>query len=451
MADSAHRSESREISRRALLQVGAGAAAGSTLAAVAGPVTSSTAHGFRPGRGVATAGYDRLFRIQPARINAYTGGSPLIPPVLRALQTRTVPVIDPAFVDLYTRTTKLMAKVLSTKNDVILLPAEAIVALEAAFRSVTRPGMTALNLVSGLYGDGYTTWLKTYGANVIEIRVPYNQSIDPSSVSAMLAQHPEVELLTMVHVDTPSGTKNAIDKICPIAKQHGVVTLVDAASTIGGMPVYPDAWGIDIAIGASQKCVGSPLGVGITSVSDDAWALIAKNPDAPADFSFLSLTAWRETWNQGGEVPSDVSQTVTYGLYEALAQLIDRGVQHQFATTALASRAFRAGARAMGMQLWAASEAIASDTNTTLVIPANTTLSAFLDRLINVYSVVCTGTAFTGTPSGNTIRVGHMGVVQTDPEFVLHLLHTLGRAWRGAGATVDIRAGLRAARRVFRG
>ena len=84
-------------------------------------------------------------------------------------------------------------------------------------RSAIRPGITALNLISGLYGADYTVWMESFGATVIEVRVPYNESIDPSSVEAILAQHPEVEFMSVVHVDTPSGTYNAVDQICPIA------------------------------------------------------------------------------------------------------------------------------------------------------------------------------------------------------------------------------------------
>jgi pyridoxamine---pyruvate transaminase len=431
-------SSSRGMSRRALLQAGAA----TTLVALAGPVARGVAGGApKPG------GFDSLFTIRPAAINAYTGGSPLTPPVLQATDTQTVAQVDPALIDLFARTNQLVATMLDTKSDVLLLPAEAILALEAAFRSLTRPGMVALNLVSGIYGDGYREWLETYGATVIEIRVPYNQSIDPASVATVLAQHPEVELMSVVHVDTPSGTKNDIEKICPIAKQHGVVTIVDAASTIGGMPVYPDAWGVDVAIGASQKCVGSPQGVGITTVSEDAWKLIAKNPDAPPDFSFLNLSVFKETMQT--RVPSTVSPTVTYGLYEALAQLLDRGMDQVFASTALAGRAFRAGAVAMGIKLWAADESIASDTNTTLVTPSGIDLPTFVTQLRDRYGVVGSSTAFTGSPSGNTIRVGHMGPIQTDPQFVLTLLEAIGRGWQGAGAKVDIRAGLQAARRAF--
>jgi pyridoxamine--pyruvate transaminase len=439
---------SKGYSRRAVLQASAGAVAGTAVTAGAGPAIATGG----PGRTWDSdgGGYPGLLRIPPPKINAGTGGSPLTPSVLRALNTQTVPVNDAAFRDLFARTEALAAEVLETNDEVLLTPAEAIMCLEGAMRSVTRPGMTALNLISGPFGEHYSVWLRNYGATVIEVRVPFNESIEPASVEAILTQHPEVEFMSVVHVDTPSGTYNAIDKICPIAKAHGVVSMVDSASTYGGMPLFPDRWSADITVGASQKAVASPAAVGIISVSDAAWELIAKNPNAPTD-SFLSLIDYRRTWFEGGRVPSTVSPTVTFGLYAALNDLVHRvGVEKQFRQTSRAARAFRAGARAMGIELWAASEAIAADTNTTLIVPAGRPLQEVLDLLRERYSVACVGTTFAGNPSGTTIRLGHLGTVQTEPGFILRLLEAIGLAWEDLGADVDVRAGLRAARGILR-
>jgi pyridoxamine--pyruvate transaminase len=427
------------FSRRTLVKGSATAVAASAAAAAVGPV----------GAAAAPARYGRPVLHDAPRINAGTGASPLTPQVLRAMSTDVVPTDDPAFLDLFRRTEKLAGRVMKTKSDVLLTHAEAIMCLEAAFRSVTRPGMTALNLVSGIYGAGQTTWLEEYGATVIEIQVPFNEEIDPASVREALEQHPEIEFVSMIHVDTPSGTKNAIEEICPIAKEFGAVSLVDSASTYAGMPLYPDAWGADIAVGASQKCLASPLGVGIISVSDDAWDLIGRNPSAPRA-SFLSLLDWKERWFQGGVLPPGASPTIIYGVYGALEQLFDRGVRETFALHARAARAFRAGATAMGLELFAAREEIAADTATTLRLPAGLTTVQVRNHLRQRYSVAMGGTTFSGDPSGATIRVGHMGT-QTKPKFVLDLLRAIGEGLDDLGADVDVAAGRAAAQAVFRG
>jgi pyridoxamine---pyruvate transaminase len=439
------------VSRRAMLQASAGAVAGTAISAAAGPLPALAGGGSHGSDHSHGWGDPDLIRIPPPRINAYTGGSPMSPRVLRALDTQTVPVNDAAFKDLFARTEALAAEVLETDDDVLLTPAEAIMCIEGAMRSAIRPGITALNLISGLYGQDYTGWMESFGATVIELRVPYNESIDPSSVEAILAQHPEVEFMSVVHVDTPSGTYNAIDQICPIAKAHGVVSMVDSASTYGSMPLHSDKWGADITVGASQKSVASPAAVGIISVSDAAWELFAKNPNAPVH-SFLSLLDYKTAWFEQGRVPSTVSPTVTYGLYTALYELVRHvGVEKRLRETSRSARAFRAGARAMGIELWAASESIAADSNSTLLVPAGHTLQEAVDLLRQRYSVACNGTTFTGDPAGATIRVGHMGAAQIEAGFILRLLEAIGRAWEDLGADLDVRGGLRVARRMLSG
>jgi pyridoxamine---pyruvate transaminase len=426
------------LSRRTLFQASAGTALGVTAL---GSTAAAAA-------GAAKAPAGVPFAIAPPTINAGTGGSPLTKSVKRALTTDVMPTDDPAFLDLFRRTTELAARMLRTESDVLLTHAEAIMVLEAAFSSLTRPGITALNLISGLYGAGYTPWFERYGANVIEVSVPFNESIDPAAVREALAAHPEVELMSVVDVDTPSGTKNPIDLICPIAKEYGVVSIVDSASTMGGEPLYPDRWGADVVIGASQKSLGSALGVGIISVSDAAWSLIEQNPNAPRE-SFLSLIDWKERWVENGVLPPGASPTINYSVYAALAQWFAIGRRQQFARHALAARAFRAGARAMGLSLWAASEEIAATTCTALLLPRGLTTAGVRQHLRQRYGLAMGGTVFSGDPAGQTIRVGHMGE-QTDRRFVLRLLEVLGEGLNDLGASLEVGAGQAAARRVFR-
>jgi pyridoxamine---pyruvate transaminase len=138
--------------------------------------------------------------------------------------------------------------VLATANEIILMQGEAVLGLEAAARSLVRPGMHVLNLVSGVFGKGMGYWLKGFGAELHEIEVPYNESVDPAAVGRFLDAHPEIELLTVVHSETPSGTFNDCAAIGPVARAHGVVTLVDCVSSVGGMTFEADAWQLDVCV-----------------------------------------------------------------------------------------------------------------------------------------------------------------------------------------------------------
>src|SRR5712671_5547896 len=111
---------------------------------------------------------------------------------------------DPAFLDCFRRTERKVAQVLQTSADVVLMQGEAVLGLEAAARALVRPGTPVLNLVSGIFGKGMGFWLRDFGAQLQELEVPYDDAVDPDAVERYLDAHPEIELVAVVHCETPS-------------------------------------------------------------------------------------------------------------------------------------------------------------------------------------------------------------------------------------------------------
>src|SRR3954471_14947437 len=169
----------------------------------------------------------------------------------RVLAAQAAPITyhyDPVFLEAFRRTERKVAELYRTRQAVLLMQGEAILGLEAAARSLVRPGTAVLNLVSGVFGKGMGYWLTDFGAVLHELEVPYNESIAPAEVDGYLSEHPEIELVTVVHSETPSGTLNPVDEIGPIAKAHGALTLVDCVSSLGGIPIWPDEWQLDVCV-----------------------------------------------------------------------------------------------------------------------------------------------------------------------------------------------------------
>ena len=210
---------------------------------------------------------------------------------------------DPAFLELFRRTEQKVAEIFLTKSDVLLMQGEAILGLEAAARGLVQPGTPVLNLVSGVFGKGMGYWLKDFGAELHELEVAYNDSVDPAEVERYLDDHPEIELLTAVHSETPSGTLHDLSAIGPIARAHDAMTLVDCVSSIGGIEFKTDEWQIDIAVAAAQKCMGGPPGISLMASQTPAWQRMRENPAAPRA-SFLSMLDWKEQWIDGDRFPS---------------------------------------------------------------------------------------------------------------------------------------------------
>ncbi|HEX5954680.1 MAG TPA: alanine--glyoxylate aminotransferase family protein, partial [Solirubrobacterales bacterium] len=292
---------------------------------------------------------------------------------LRVQQAQGRPMIfdyDPVFQERFRETERLVAELFQTTKDVVLMQGEAVLGIEAAARGVVTPGLKCLNLVSGVYAKWFGAWLRDYGAEVVELEVPYDEALDPAQVREELARHGDFALVALVHSETPSGVENPLAEIGPMAKDAGALMFADVVSAVGGTELLTDEWGVDIAIGGPQKCLAGPPGMSLCVISEDAWAAIERNPNAPRG-SFLSLLDWRETWIQGGRVkyPYTPSVSDVNGVHAAVGECLDDGLDEVIARHATAARACREGVKAMGLELWPRSEDYAAHCVTAVRCP----------------------------------------------------------------------------------
>jgi pyridoxamine---pyruvate transaminase len=346
---------------------------------------------------------------------------------------------DPVFLDGFRRTEAKVGQLFKTQNEIILMQGEAVLGLEAAARSLVRPGMPVLNLVSGVFGKGMGYWLKAFGADLHELEVPYDEAVDPQAVEQYLDEHPETELLCVVHSETPSGTFNDCSRIGPIARSRGVLTLVDCVSSLGGMPFDTDSWQLDVCVAAPQKCLGGPPGMSLIAVSEQAWAAIERNPAAPRA-SFLSLLDWREQWHGHGHFPYTPSVCDIHGVEAACDQVLEEGLEASIARHGAAAAACRAGAREMGLRLWPKSEDITAPCVTAIAVPEGLDHEAVRSHVRERYGVMLSG----GQGAGNLVRIGHMGPTASGLNLVVGLM-ALGRSLADLGAAVRVGAGVEAA------
>lgn len=275
---------------------------------------------------------------------------------------------DPDFLALYRRTTDGLKQILRTQNDVIIMHGEAILGLEAALVGLMEEGEKCLVLVSGSFGQGFVDWVRFFGGQPVDIAVPYNEAIDPADVEAALKQHPDIRLMFMVHCETLSGTLNPAREICTLARQHGVISVVDAVTSVGSIDVRVDEWGMDVCIVGSQKCFAAPPGLSLLSVSEAAWNKMERK-QKPVRYSYLSMLDWKERWIDGGRFPYTPSISDVYGLSEALDQVLEEGLEQVYARHGSAARVCREGIKGMGLELWPACEEIAAASATVARLP----------------------------------------------------------------------------------
>jgi pyridoxamine---pyruvate transaminase len=378
--------------------------------------------------------------MRPADFTLAAGPITVPAETLAALGSPILYHYDPAFIERFRGAEARIAAIYgSNSHEIILMQGEAVLGLEAAARAIVRPGMACLNLVSGIFGRYFGYWLAAMGADLREIEVPYDEAIDPDVVAAYLDRHPEVEMLAVVHSETPSGTLNPVRELGPICRSRGVVTIVDCVSAFGGVELRPEEWQLDLLVAGPQKCLGGPPGMSLMAVSDEAWALIAKNPDAPRG-SFLSMLDYREQWHGAGKFPYTPSVSDLNGVDAAAALLLGEGVDASIARHARVAAACRAGVRGMGLRIWPARDEIAAPCVTSIRVPDGLTDIQVRDHARAKYGVQLSA----GQGAGPIIRIGHMGAMAR-PMYPVVGLAALGRTMLDLGVKVDVGAGVAAA------
>jgi len=381
------------------------------------------------------------------RFNLASGPVDVSIETLRAMQRPVLYHYDPAFIEVFSHTTELLKRVFRTEYDVVIMQAEAILGLEAAVASLVAPGDKVLNLVSGVFGKWMEDFIRKYGGDPVELAVPYNAAIDPADVRRVLTVIPGIKFLTVVHSETPSGTVNPVRDICRIAREFGVVSIVDTVSGLGSELLGPEDWNIDVAVAGPQKCLGGTPGLSLISVSPAAWRAMESRSD-PLRGSFLSLLDWKSTWIENRRFPYTPSVTEIYALESVLEQALREGMEAFVARHQASARAVREGVRALGLQLWPERDEIATACCTAVTVPGRVTDRAIIDTMRSRYGVMIAGGY--GELSGKLIRLGHMGQA-AHPTIVVAQLGMLERTLLDLGMDIIPGAGVGAALEAFAG
>jgi pyridoxamine---pyruvate transaminase len=380
--------------------------------------------------------------VRPPDFTLTAGPTMASPRVLSALGSPIIFDYDPVFLERFRATEALLAEVYRTRNDVVLMQGEAVLGLEAGARALVRPRTRCLNLVSGVYASWFGDWLREFGADVAEVRVPYDEAIDSAAVKQALDDDGPFELVSLVHSETPSGVENPLAEIGPLAHDHGALMLADVVSSLGGTPVLIDDWHIDLAVAGPQKCLAGPPGMSLIAVSQRAWEVMESNPGAPRG-SFLSLLDWKHRWIDGGGIafPYTPSVSDVNGVHAALQQVIEEGLDAVIATHARAARACRAGVCALGLELWPRRESYAANCVTAVRAPSGVSVPEVLAHVRERYGVMLSGGY--GELKERLFRLGHMGPASRSL-YPLVAVSALGRGLADFGVSIDVGAGAQA-------
>ncbi|MFF8960923.1 pyridoxal-phosphate-dependent aminotransferase family protein [Streptomyces sp. NPDC014894] len=338
-----------------------------------------------------------------------------------------------------------VAALLDTEQDVVITQGEALLPLEGCIRAGARPGSTALNVVTGPYGQTFGNWLRDCGARVVDLEVPFHTAVTAEQVERALSAHPEIDFVSLVHAEAATGNTNPVAEIGEAVRRHGALFMLDAVASVAAEPLLPDVWGVDLCVIGAQKAMGGPAGVSAVSVSGRAWERFAANPAAPRR-SYLSLLDWKERWIDGGRraLLHAPAQLEMLALEACVERIEAEGLEAVMARHASAAAATRAGATALGggLEPYVRDARDAAPVATTLRAPAGVDASELVARALKAdpsLPLIAGG----GALAKEMIRVNHYGVDATRGA-VRSSLAALGGALAETGVPVDLEAAGRA-------
>ncbi len=315
------------------------------------------------------------------------------------------PDLDADFAAFYRALCGKLGRVMGTRHDVLILSAEGLLGLEAAVLSLVEPGDKVLCVANGFYGEGFGDFVQMAGGVPVFLRGPYNEVLGAADVAAVLHEHPDIKVATIVHCETPSGLLNPVADLVEPLHARGIVTIVDAVSSIAGEPIASDAWGIDVLLGGSQKALSAPPGLALVSVSERAWDKMQARQQ-PIPSYYLSLLKWREMWLRDGVFPYTPSISDIYALDAAVDLLLETGLEQACARHFRLAEATRHALRSAGFTIYPQAGAEAN-TVTAFHIPAGVDDVTARTLLWEKYGVMMAGSW--GSLAGKVWRIGHMG------------------------------------------
>lgn len=376
-------------------------------------------------------------------------------PVVQAMNEPATIQYDMNFdVNVLEPVTLALRDIFQTRGEVIAMPGSGRTALEAAAISAIEPGDRVLVVEAGAFGALMRDIMTRVGAEVTEHSVEWGRPLDLARLEQDIARI-KPKAVTMVHNETSTGTTYPAAEVGRIAKRHGALFMLDTVSSLAGLDVRTDEWGVDFNMTGSQKCLAAPLGMAIVSVGSAGWEAMERRKHKASSWTY-DLLRWKENWipaSRGGHVPDgtprrqpvSIPTHLTQALGAASRLILEEGIEHRFRRHAVAGRAFRAGLDAMRLQMFA-DASLLSNTVSCFRTPAGIDPAKVVGHMRQHHGILI-GTGLDKIRT-STLRVGHMGITSS-PLYVLPTLSAIEMTLRDQGYRTESGAGVAAAQAVF--
>ncbi|MBO1896489.1 alanine--glyoxylate aminotransferase family protein [Shewanella sp. BF02_Schw] len=346
----------------------------------------------------------------PRRILMGPGPSDVYPEVLAAQSRPTIGHLDPLFVGMMDELKSLIQYAFQTKNEMTLaVSAPGSAGMETCFVNLVEPGEKVIVCRNGVFGERMRQNVERVGGVAVVVDNEWGEPVCPDKVEAALVAHPDAKFLAFVHAETSTGALSDAKTLCTLAQLHDCISIVDAVTSLGGVELLVDEWGIDAIYSGSQKCLSCVPGLSPVSFSPKAVAKL-KARTTQVQSWFLDQTLVMGYWGNGAGAKRSYHHTAPvnalYSLHESLRLLANEGLENAWARHRKMHQLLRDGLTKLGLK-FVVEEASRLPQLNTVYIPDGVDDAAVRKYLLEEYNLEIG--AGLGALAGKAWRIGLMG------------------------------------------
>ena len=383
----------------------------------------------------------------PVRTLMGPGPSDVNPRILEALSRPTIGHLDPAFIQMMDEIKQLLQYAFKTENELTMpVSAPGSAGMETVFVNLIERGDKVIICQNGVFGGRMKENVERCGADVIMVEDPWGSTIDIDKAELALSDNPDAKAIAFVHAETSTGTSSDVEALCGLAEKYDCLSIVDAVTSLGGIELQVDEWGIDAIYSGSQKCLSCVPGLSPVSFSERA-AQVIRERKSKVQSWFLDLNLVMGYWGTDAKRSYHHTAPVNslYALHESLLILQEEGLQNAWDRHALNHEALVAGLESLGLKFVVDKKYRLPQLNA-VSFPASIDDLAVRTALLNDYNLEI-GSGL-GALVGSVWRIGLMGFA-SNKNNVLLCVSALGNALAAQGIQTDVSKAVSAAQAAY--
>ncbi|AFZ00710.1 alanine-glyoxylate aminotransferase apoenzyme [Calothrix sp. PCC 6303] len=356
----------------------------------------------------------------PERLLLGPGPSNAHPAVLTAMNTSPVGHLDPTFLTLMDEIQSLLRYVWQTSNSLtIAVSGTGTAAMEASIANVVEAGDVVLIGVMGYFGNRLVDMAGRYGADVRVITTPWGQVFSLDQLKEALETH-RPRILALVHAETSTGARQPMEGVAELCEKYNTLLLIDTVTSLGGVPIFLDEWGVDLAYSCSQKGLGCPPGASPFTMSSRAMEKLQNRPTKVENW-YLDMNLLGKYWGSERVYHHTAPINMYYALRESLRLIAEEGIENCWQRHQQNVEYLWESLESIGLKMHVEKQ-YRLPTLTTVCIPEGIDGKAFARKLLDEYNLEIGGGL--GELAGKVWRVGLMGY-NSRPEVVDNFVDVL--------------------------